>query len=367
MLNDVLAASLRMVGVGRAVTRRCASRCSEAAALLLILAVSACSTAPSSPAPEPDPGLYGRPTAADPWGHYIRAASIRFDVPEIYVRSVMQIESGGRTHLNGRPITSRAGARGLMQIMPATFEELRRKHNLGSDPYDPWTNILAGTAYIREMYELYGAPGFLAAYNCGPGCYGDFLAGRRSLPSETRNYLAMGSRLIDGARPPVYAALDAVPSAPVPTPARPAANPVAAPLSAPLAAPALPVAVAPVAVATVVASQIAGAPIVWTPVAGTPVAGALVLAAPALTGRAAGIWGVQVGAFSTPSASSQAAERARRLSPALHNAEVTISEVSTSAGLLYRARLIGLDEAGASDACRRLASQGAACVLVRDS
>lgn len=343
MLSSVLATSFRIGAAGGPLARAHASRCARAAGLLLILAVSACSSAPSSRVSEPDAGLYGQPTAADPWGHYIRAASERFDVPEIYIRSVMQIESGGRTHLNGRPITSHAGARGLMQIMPATFGELRRKHDLGPDPYDPWTNILAGTAYIREMYDLYGAPGFLAAYNCGPGCYGDYLAGRRSLPAETRNYLAMGSRMIDGARPQVYAALDTgVPALP--------SGPVAAPLRAPPAQ-------APIAVA----------PVVDRPIADTTALAPPVAALPVVAGRAGGAWGVQVGAFSTPSASSQAAERARLLSPALRHAEVKISEVSTSAGLLYRARLIGLDETGASDACRRLESQGAACVLVRAS
>src|SRR3546814_18991250 len=91
------------------------------------LIVAACAGDPGTSPPEPDPRLYGLPTAADPWGHYIRAASDRFYVPEGYVRTVMQIESGGRTTLHGQPITSHAGAMGLMQIMPATSRESRRK------------------------------------------------------------------------------------------------------------------------------------------------------------------------------------------------------------------------------------------------
>jgi soluble lytic murein transglycosylase-like protein len=44
---------------------------------------------------------------------------------------------------------SERGAMGLMQIMPKTWTELRARHGLGADPYDPHDNILAGTAYIR--------------------------------------------------------------------------------------------------------------------------------------------------------------------------------------------------------------------------
>ncbi|XKH39172.1 lytic transglycosylase domain-containing protein [Azospirillum doebereinerae] len=111
---------------------------------------------------------------------HVAEASKRFDMPELWIREVIRQESGGRTTMNGRPIVSKAGAMGLMQVMPATYDEMRRKHDLGSDPYDPHDNIVAGTAYLREMYNLFGAPGFLGAYNCGPGCYGDYLAGKRS-------------------------------------------------------------------------------------------------------------------------------------------------------------------------------------------
>ena len=63
------------------------------------------------------------------------------------------------------------GAMGLMQIMPKTWTELRARYGLGANSYDPRDNILAGAAYIRELYDRYGAPGFLAAYNAGPGRY----------------------------------------------------------------------------------------------------------------------------------------------------------------------------------------------------
>jgi len=121
----------------------------------------------------------------DPWGPYIHEASLRYRVPERWVRAVMQQESGGE-----QQATSPVGAMGLMQVMPTTYDELRVRHRLGDDPYDPHNNILAGTAYIREMYDRFGAPGFLAAYNAGPDRVDGYLAGRAALPDETVNYVA---------------------------------------------------------------------------------------------------------------------------------------------------------------------------------
>jgi D-alanyl-D-alanine carboxypeptidase len=121
----------------------------------------------------------------DPWGPYIREAAARYRVPERWVRAVMQQESGGE-----QQATSPVGAMGLMQVMPSTYEELRVRHRLGDDPYDPHNSILAGTAYIREMYDRFGAPGFLAAYNAGPDRVDSYLARRAVLPDETVNYLA---------------------------------------------------------------------------------------------------------------------------------------------------------------------------------
>lgn len=121
---------------------------------------------------------------------HIREASRRFDVPEPWIRAVIMRESSGRHMVNGKLTTSHAGALGLMQVMPGTYDLMRNAYGLGPDPADPRDNILAGTAYIREMYDLFGAPGFLAAYNCGPACYANHLAGKQRLPQETRSYLA---------------------------------------------------------------------------------------------------------------------------------------------------------------------------------
>ncbi|TPJ31544.1 lytic transglycosylase domain-containing protein [Mesorhizobium sp. B2-7-2] len=125
-----------------------------------------------------------RMPADDPYATHIAEASHRFRIPQLWIRAVMHIESARDPRA-----VSRKGAVGLMQIMPATWAELRLRHQLGSDPYDPHDNILAGTAYLRELYDRYGSPGFLAAYNAGPGRYEASLKGL-PLPAETRAYVA---------------------------------------------------------------------------------------------------------------------------------------------------------------------------------
>lgn len=134
--------------------------------------------------------------ATVPYAAHITEASQRFRIPERWIRAVMQVESAGRV----RAVSS-AGAMGLMQIMPDTWTGLRVQHRLGRDPFDPRDNILGGTAYLREMYDRFGSPGFLAAYNAGPGRYEEHLATGRTLPRETRAYMAMLLPMIGLASP----------------------------------------------------------------------------------------------------------------------------------------------------------------------
>ncbi|MET3579918.1 soluble lytic murein transglycosylase-like protein [Mesorhizobium robiniae] len=136
-----------------------------------------------------------RTAADDPYAAIIAEASQRFGVPKSWIRAVMRAESQGDVRA-----ISPAGAMGLMQIMPDTWTDLRLRHRLGSDPYSPRDNILAGAAYLREMHDRYGSPGFLAAYNAGPGRYEEYLAGRRALPAETRAYVAALAPLVGGGK-----------------------------------------------------------------------------------------------------------------------------------------------------------------------
>ncbi len=127
-----------------------------------------------------------------PYAAEVAEAAQRFDIPATWIRAVMGAESAGDPG-----VVSSAGAMGLMQIMPGTWADLRVRHHLGRDPYDPRDNILAGAAYLRELHDRYGSPGFLAAYNAGPDRYEASLAGR-PLPSETRAYVASVAPIIAG-------------------------------------------------------------------------------------------------------------------------------------------------------------------------
>jgi soluble lytic murein transglycosylase-like protein len=126
----------------------------------------------------------------DHWQSYIREASQRFGIPEAWIRAVMRAESAGLTMFDGKPITSSAGAMGLMQLMPDTWREMRERFKLRADPYDPRDNIAAGAAYLRQMYDRYGYPNLFAAYHAGPGRFDAYLKGLRALPSATSAYLA---------------------------------------------------------------------------------------------------------------------------------------------------------------------------------
>ena len=122
--------------------------------------------------------------AEETWTAEVHQASKRVGLPEPLIRAVLRAESGGDPQA-----VSRAGAMGLMQLMPATWTDLRRELGLGADPFQPADNLLAGATYLRRLYDRYGLPGALAAYNAGPGRFEAYLNGR-PLPPETRRYVA---------------------------------------------------------------------------------------------------------------------------------------------------------------------------------
>jgi len=134
-------------------------------------------------------------TASDPIAAAVVEASQRFGIPASWIRAVMQVESFGDVRA-----LSPKGAMGLMQIMPEAWAALRARYGLGADPYDAHDNILAGAAYLRELSDRYGSPGFLAAYNAGPARYEDHLATGRALPAETQAYVATVAPVIGGGR-----------------------------------------------------------------------------------------------------------------------------------------------------------------------
>jgi hypothetical protein len=159
--------------------------------LLLLTAFDSATLAQSGSAAQP-----AISQTAHSFAGFINEASQRFAIAPNWIRSVQSIESAGDVHAR-----SPKGAMGLMQIMPATWAELRKRYNLGNDPYDPHDNILAGTAYLRELLDRYGSPGVFAAYNAGPSRYEEHLADG-SLPDETRAYVVKLANLLAIELPP---------------------------------------------------------------------------------------------------------------------------------------------------------------------
>ena len=121
----------------------------------------------------------------DRFAVFIAEASTRLAVPASWIRAVMQIESGG-----DRRAASPRGALGLMQLMPGTWVELSARYELGLDPFAPHDNVMAGTAYLKEMQDRFGSARFLAAYHAGPGRYKQHLAIGKPLPQDTIAYVA---------------------------------------------------------------------------------------------------------------------------------------------------------------------------------
>jgi membrane-bound lytic murein transglycosylase B len=148
----------------------------------LVCALLSFSHGPAIAHAEPGPAQI----AVHPHGAFIAEAAQRFGIPAPWIVAVMRAESA-----NDPRAVSPAGAMGLMQVMPGTWAALRARHGLGEDPHDPRDNILAGTAYLREMWDRYGnVAAMLAAYNAGPGRYDNYLETGRALPAETRAYVA---------------------------------------------------------------------------------------------------------------------------------------------------------------------------------
>lgn len=152
--------------------------CSALAALMVGLAAT-----PASPATAVGRGETIAAAAEE--------ASARFSLPRAWIYAVMRQESGGQVSA-----VSAKGAMGLLQLMPATWRDLTTELGLGDDPFEPRANILAGAAYMRRLYDRFGAPGFLAAYNAGPERYARALVSGTALPRETQDYVRTLSPLI---------------------------------------------------------------------------------------------------------------------------------------------------------------------------
>jgi len=376
-----------------------------------ILALTACASG-SRVAQAPSTGYFLGHAAGDynppgppgdPWGPYIQAASTRFDVPQAWIRQVIRVESGGHEYIGGHLTVSAAGAMGLMQLEPGTYDEMAAQYGLGSDPFNPYDNIMAGTAYIHEMYAVYGSPGFLAAYDAGPGRLDSFMNGHVPLPNETINYVAMIAPNIQGSYPAQRSDADQLalntqpegdgegllppgftPDAPSPqSPAPvevaslvPSQVPEVRDYSPPLSASAPAYAPAPIAPAAETALYSALPPtpeppppppppstfsIVPSAMADTLPPEAIHHTAPVERGS----WAIQVGAYDS-SSNARAALGMAELSAVrmLFGGHPIVVSLHSAGHVKYRARFVGLPHEDAVNACDRLSEGPTGCVVL---
>jgi soluble lytic murein transglycosylase-like protein len=124
------------------------------------------------------------------YDQHIREASARYGVDATLIRSVMQTESAFDALA-----VSRAGAMGLMQLMPEVAIELGVE-----DPFDPRQNIMGGTKYLHRLLNLYNGnvPLALASYNAGATNVAQY-GGVPPFP-ETQNYVKQITRLVASSR-----------------------------------------------------------------------------------------------------------------------------------------------------------------------
>ena len=128
----------------------------------------------------PEIGLTSRPYA-----EIVASISIRHEVNPYLIHALIQVESGYRTNAE-----SPKGAKGLMQLMPVMLREYEV-----ADPFDPTSNIEAGTRLIKTLLEEFDIASALAAYHAGPGAVRRH-GGVPPFP-ETRRFVGRVSALIN--------------------------------------------------------------------------------------------------------------------------------------------------------------------------
>ncbi len=116
----------------------------------------------------------------------VSTASAQNGVSPQLLRAMIDAESGGDPSA-----ISRAGAQGLMQLMPGTASAYGV-----ADPFDPLDNVLGGSRYMHDLLARYRGdlPLALAAYNAGPGAVN--AAGGIPAYPETRAYVARVQELL---------------------------------------------------------------------------------------------------------------------------------------------------------------------------
>jgi hypothetical protein len=139
------------------------------------------STAPSA-APSSGQLAVSHPPTADDICRAVEQDAAENELPvEFFARVIWQ-----ESRFNALAVSNK-GARGIAQFMPATAD-----YRGLVDPFDPIESLQNSARYLRDLKQQFGNLGLAAAaYNAGPGRVSAWLASRRPLPEETRNYVAI--------------------------------------------------------------------------------------------------------------------------------------------------------------------------------
>jgi hypothetical protein len=140
------------------------------------------SVSQSQSAPGDKPATPSKPPTADDICRAVEEDAAANGLPvEFFARVIWQ-----ESRFNALAV-SRKGAQGIAQFMPATagYRGL-------VDPFDPIEALKHSAGYLHDLQSQFGNLGLAAAgYNAGPARVSAWLAGRRPLPAETRNYVAI--------------------------------------------------------------------------------------------------------------------------------------------------------------------------------
>jgi hypothetical protein len=146
------------------------------------------------------PGFTMRPSANHDFDDHIQAAAASHGISEELIRAIIQVESQF-----DRLAVSTAGARGLMQLMPATARSMGV-----ADSFDPRQNIFGGARYLKQLLGLYGGDVALtaAAYNAGEGAVAKY----NGIPPyrETQGYVRKVNAILGGVAATVAAEIPAM-------------------------------------------------------------------------------------------------------------------------------------------------------------
>jgi soluble lytic murein transglycosylase-like protein len=138
---------------------------------------------PEAESLEPEASGLRETSSFDP---LIERASTQHGVPARLVKAVIQVESSFKPRAR-----STKGAMGLMQLMPGTARQYKARN-----PYDPASNINAGTKHLRALLNEFELPLALAAYNAGEAAVRRF--GGIPPYAETQTYVAKILSLLGG-------------------------------------------------------------------------------------------------------------------------------------------------------------------------